>query len=275
MSDAFMVEESMDEINKVFELERRERKIAMTKDILKMVGCFVGGLGIGGGAGYLVANKLLKKKTEDEIQATIDRLEEQYAESNKVYVRETLVNPVDLENYVQNESDEESDDKEVDVIQSKDLREIRERLKRNWDETTNYAAMYQATEEEGEDPAANEHPEDDDPEEEDQNEEEKDAEEAHELHQRTKYKEPTLISVEDLGNLPAHVDQKTLYYYQEDDVMTTEEDELVDDPCLFVGHCMEKYNFEDNDEERIFVMNYGQDTVYEVQKIFGSYNVEE
>lgn len=273
MSDAFMVEESMDEINKVFELERRERKIAMTKDILKMIGCFVGGLGIGGGAGYLIANKLLKKKAEDEIQATIDRLEEQYAESNKAYDRETLVNPIELEErYL--EEDVKVTEEAADLVQTKDLREIRERLKRNWDGTTNYAAMYQAKEGDGEDPAESEHPEEDEPGSEDQNEEEKSVEEAHELHQRTKYKEPTLISVEDLGDLPAHVDQKTLYYYQEDGVMTTEEDELVDDPCIFVGHCMEKYGFEDNDEDQIFVMNYGQDTVYEVQKIFGAYSEE-
>lgn len=247
----------------------------MNKDILKMIGCFVGGLGIGGGAGYLIANKLLKKKAEDRIQVTIDRLEEQYAESNKAYDRETLVNPVDLENYAQNEKEESSDEEDdVDLVQTKDLREIRERLKRNWDGTTNYAAMYQAKEGDGEDPAESEHPEEDEPGSEDQNEEEKSVEEAHELHQRTKYKEPTLISVEDLGDLPAHVDQKTLYYYQEDGVMTTEEDELVDDPCIFVGHCMEKYGFEDNDEDQIFVMNYGQDTVYEVQKIFGAYSEE-
>lgn len=253
----------------------------MNKDILKMIGCFVAGLGVGGGAGFLITNKLFKKKAEDEIQETIDRLEEQYAESNTTYIRQTLVNPVE-ENELedQNESDDnsESPDKEVDVIQAKDLREIRERLKRNWDVTTNYAAMYQAKESDGEDPAESEHPEEDDNSEEVEmfadGEHQSPVEEAHELHQHTKYKEPTLISVEDLGDLPAHVDQKTLYYYQEDGVMTTEEDELIDDPCVFVGHCMEKYDFEDNEEDRIFVMNYGQDTVYEVQKIFGSYSEE-
>lgn len=245
----------------------------MNKDILKMLGCFVGGLGIGGGSGYLITNKLLKKKAEDEIQATIDRLEEQYAESNKVYIRETLVNPTELEErYL--EEDIKATEEAAERMQTTDMKEIREKLKKNWDVTTNYAGMYKSKKEDGEDPAESEHPEEDDDSEEGgdtQNE----VEESHELHQRTKLKKPTIISVEDLGELPPHVDVKTLYYYQEDDVMATEEDELVDDPGLFVGDCMEKYGFEDNEEERIFVMNYGQDTVYEVQKIFGSYNVEE
>lgn len=237
----------------------------MNKTIIKMFACAAAGFAAGFGTGYLVLRNGFKQK----INKTIEELEEeyQYAEKASKYRRDTTeVNPID------DLSDEEDLDLR-DKVETSDLREIRNKLKRNWDVTTNYANMYRSSKADGEDPAESEHPEDDDPEEvaEERTRDDEKVEEAHELHQRTKFKDPKIISVEDLGDLPAHVEQLTLYYYTEDGQMVTENDELVDDPSLFIGDALNKYGFTDNDEKRIFVMNYSQDTVYEVEKIFGSF----
>lgn len=93
-------------------------------------------------------------------------------------------------------------------------------------------------------------------------------------HQKNKNKPPRIISEEAYSNLPAHIDKQVLYFYAYDEVLVDEDDEdtPIDEPGLLIGDALTKYNFIESDERIIFVMNYAQDTCYEVQKVDASWN---
>lgn len=100
------------------------------------------------------------------------------------------------------------------------------------------------------------------------------AEAAHDRHQRDKNKKPKIISFEDAMELNNTIESETLYFYSYDEVLCEENGDVIEDPGLFVGDCLEKYGFVQNDEEAIYVMNYELDTCFEVVKKFESYEVE-
>lgn len=109
------------------------------------------------------------------------------------------------------------------------------------------------------DSAKKEHPEDDFVEEPEINEEIK------------KYKKPRLIKEEEYGEL-AGIEKQTLKYWTYDDVLTTEENEELKDQEFYVGDCLTKYGFKDNDEEReIFVRNGKLGTDYDIVKFDSSF----
>ena len=88
-------------------------------------------------------------------------------------------------------------------------------------------------------------------------------------HQKNRNKPPRIISQSAYAELPVHIDKHVLYFYACDEILVDEdnESEPISEPELLIGDALTKYGFADNDEQIIFVMNYAQDTCYEVQKI--------
>lgn len=115
------------------------------------------------------------------------------------------------------------------------------------------------------DSAKHEHPEDD-------SEEEPDYVEEPEVNEEIKkYKKPRLIKEEEFGEL-AGIEKQTLKYWTYDDTLTTEENEELKDQEFYVGDCLTKYGFKDNDEEReIFVRNGRLGTDYDIVKFDSSF----
>lgn len=115
------------------------------------------------------------------------------------------------------------------------------------------------------DSAKSEHPEDD-------SEEEPDYVEEPEVNEEIKkYKKPRLIKEEEFGEL-AGIEKQTLKYWTYDDTLTTEENEELKDQEFYVGDCLTKYGFKDNDEEReIFVRNGRLGTDYDIVKFDSSF----
>lgn len=115
------------------------------------------------------------------------------------------------------------------------------------------------------DSAKTEHPEDD-------SEEEPDYVEEPEVNEEIKkYKKPRLIKEEEFGEL-AGIEKQTLKYWTYDDTLTTEENEELKDQEFYVGDCLTKYGFKDNDEEReIFVRNGRLGTDYDIVKFDSSF----
>lgn len=86
-----------------------------------------------------------------------------------------------------------------------------------------------------------------------------------------KYKKPRLIKEEEFGEL-AGIEKQTLKYWTYDDTLTTEENEELKDQEFYVGDCLTKYGFKDNDEEReIFVRNGRLGTDYDIVKFDSSF----
>lgn len=210
---------------------------------------FLLGFGIGTVTG-IIGHKLYADKILKIHQEELD----EYYDINESYLRKNTeeVNPVP------HTRDLTPDEK----------REIKEKLSKNYEETTNYAAMYKGS-------AANyEHPVDSDEDEDEDIVEETDDDIALEQtleHQETKDRSPKIISVEALGDLPPRIDMQTLFFYTDNEVLTNEEDEEIEDPGYFLGDALDKYDFRNNDEERIYVLNYATDTCYDVQKVRGLY----
>lgn len=115
------------------------------------------------------------------------------------------------------------------------------------------------------DSAKSEHPEDD-------SEGEPDYVEEPEVNEEIKkYKKPRLIKEEEFGEL-AGIEKQTLKYWTYDDTLTTEENEELKDQEFYVGDCLTKYGFKDNDEEReIFVRNGRLGTDYDIVKFDSSF----
>lgn len=200
----------------------------------------IGGIILGAVPTYLY----MKKQLDESIDELNDYLE--YNDISDDYDKE--VNPVEQGNV-------DSDD------------EIKQKLERNYEETTNYAAMYKG------DAANHEHPADSD--EDEDNLPEELMEEAIEMtkeHNKNKMKPPKIISESAVGDLPQYFETQTLFYYPEDDILTTEEDEEIPDIETYIGDSLTKYGFKDNDEERIYVVNYALDVCYDVQKLEGSFS---
>lgn len=112
--------------------------------------------------------------------------------------------------------------------------------------------------------AESEHPEDDEP------EIDEDLE-MFESHQKDRGREPRIISFDKMGELDNSYDNQVLYFYMYDDTVVDEDDNVIDEPHLLLGDCLEKYGFVDNDEKMIFVQNFRLRTVYEVEKVWKSF----
>lgn len=91
---------------------------------------------------------------------------------------------------------------------------------------------------------------------------------------KNKNKKPRIISTKELGDLPQSVDECELAYYTESNILVDAENlEPIDNVEFFIGDALTKYGFADNSESYIFVMNYTLNTVYQIIKIRGEFNV--
>lgn len=215
---------------------------------------FLSGLVLGAAGGVAAHHFYMVKKL-----SKYEELAEEYDDIAEEYLRsEDEVNP-----------DKTNTGRESGTMSSKQREEIRNKLQKNWEGTTNYAAMYN-----------NDHPVDSDEDDapdyyEDSEEEEEETEEMKDLeraldatldHQANKDKPPKIISYDAVAELPAHIEQCDLFYYKDDGILANEAEEELD-PETFIGDALYKYDFADNDETEIYVMNYALDTCYCVTKV--------
>lgn len=278
---------------------------------MKNILIFVSGLAVGGAAGVFGSMKYFQNKYQKQYEEDHAALEEYYHRTDE-YTRgdhedeeeefeDDGVNPV------------ETDSRPGGRMTAEQRAEIKEKLNKNWEGTTNYAGMYRKkngyTEgklaeaqhpldqgEEGEmdpsdlkicancvhydqedycnlvhDNVSADHTCDDF---EINNGLTTPEEEAFDNHQRNKNKSPKIISAEAYGELPAHIEKKVLYLYAYDEIVVDEDndDEPLTEPERLIGDALTKYDFIDNDERIIFVMNYALDTCYEIQKLDASWS---
>lgn len=229
------------------------------KDVL----LFCSGLACGIVGGIFATKSYFEKKFSHMAEDRIQEIEAYYEVSDKYRRTPDDVDIKDQESIYPNSMKEEK------------LDEIKERLLKNHQKTTDYASMYKGeplTEEEEIKMAEAEHPEDD--------EEESgfsdgeigtENEEFVKWHKENRHKPPRIISVEDAEELPEFIENIGLYYYAEDQVLTDEDDHVEENYRLLIGDALTKFGFDQNDEELIYVINYELDTCYEIHKLFESY----
>lgn len=255
----------------------RDMKQSLFKEVCSMntksIIIFFGGVVSGAVAGILAVGTYYKKKYEKDHAA----LEEYYRGVDK---------------YARQDHNEEEEDDGINSPETRpggrmtpeERKEIKEKLNRNWEGTTNYAGMYRVkdghTEEklaEAQHPLDQGEPGETDPRDEDDScsefkeRVETPEEEAFEEHQKNKNRPPKIISVEAYQDLPAYIDKEVLYFFAQDEMLTDDNEEPVEEPERLVGDALTKYGFVDNDETIIFVMNYSLDTCYEIQKLDSSW----
>ncbi len=244
---------------------------------IKIIVSFISGLVIGGGIGVLSTKKYFQNKYTNR---KLGDIESKYCEDdaidtdeviNSVYGLKGAINSI----YGLNSSDDESEMPPAGGRMSPEERaSIKEKLDANWRGTTNYAGMYHLKNGYTENKLAEiQHPLDQGEygeEETDENYVENSIdEEAFDDHQKNFDKPPKIISAETYSNLPQYIDQHSLLYYPYDDILCEEDETPVEDPSLLVGDALTKYNFKNNDEQTIFVMNHELDTCFEINKMDG------
>ena len=230
------------------------------------IGLLTGGA-IGGVGGSLYFKNKYQKKYEEDIEEMEDyyKAVDEYKRSSKVDNEE--VNP----SYSKG-SDKTETGRENGPLSKEERRIIKEKLEKNWEGTTNYAAMFES---ELEDEAGVGGEPDDDEEDPSLSEGEGNAPvvdvEATNDHRKNRDKRPKIISAEAVGEMPAYYERETFFYYKESGTIADEVNNEIPDPETYLGDCMTKYDFDINDEERIFVVNYQLDTIYEIQKLKGRF----
>lgn len=209
--------------------------------------CFVIGAAAGTVAGYLVGKKICDQKANKRADEEIEKVKERFQEELK---KAYAIEPDEVEVEINSE-----------VPANMDQNEIREKLRKNYEGTTNYAEMYRRK----------------DQNEDDDNEEEEiiPEEDAHLEHQQNKDRKPRIISEEATGELPSYYNESVLYYYTEDETLVDDDGEVIDEPELLLGDTLTKYNFAESEEQIIFVQNFALDTCYEIQKVDGAFYEEE
>ncbi len=238
----------------------------------KIILSFIGGLLVGGAAGVLGTKKFLEDKYQKQYDRDRRDLEEYYSRTDE-YARYC---EADDDTY---EDDQNDVNPTEDVsptggrMSSEERAKIKEKLNKNWEQTTNYAAIYKVKSE----PSVKEVGfEGDTGEVPDENLDDVKDEQDFEEHQKNIRKPPKIISQKAYEDLDASVDHEILYLYK-DGVLTEENYEPVDNHYYFIGDALTKYDFINSDEDIIFVMNYELNTCYEVQKVNETYclNFEE
>lgn len=227
---------------------------------------FLGGLVIGCVAGVFGSREYFRKTFSDMADEEIEEMEKYFEDQLS-----EIINTVGSdEEAIKQDISETFGDVEVNPDQEpkgsgNDLDEVKEKLQRNYEQTTNYAKMYSKKSSEDSDLEEDDVPADEmDP-------EEALGEEYMKEHEKNKGRAPKIISEESLGELAGNIDQKVLLFYRLNDVITDEEDQVIDDPDYLIGDALDKYNFRESDEQIIFVQNFDLDTVYEVHKVEDSF----
>lgn len=216
------------------------------------------GLGIGIVSGVLGSMAYFKNKYSkiaDEQIAETEEYYRKYFEVQESYSTddEAEVNPT------------ENTDRSQGVLSQSARDEIREKLTRNYEQTTNYASIYKEKHpdmfkqaEEMADAEGN-------------IEQPNEAQIANIEHEKHKNDPPKIISDEEYDTLPSNIDTQTLYFYMYDETLVDDNDEIINDPSVLIGDALDVSDFIDNDETMLFVINPGIDTAYEIQKVYGSY----
>ncbi|MBP5598436.1 MAG: hypothetical protein J6Y02_23920 [Pseudobutyrivibrio sp.] len=166
------------------------------------------------------------------------------------------------------DSEENSNDGKEDEELVYNLSEIKAKLKKNKQVTTDYAKMYSAGElvdtkaEQGEP----------DPEEEadGEDEEEKDERTASNIFKEIKKnygRAPRIVKEEDVDDEHEGWDISSLFLYS-NGVVTDEDDNVIDGEELetMVGDCLTKYDFVHSNEKIIYVQCFKLNTFYEINK---------
>lgn len=227
---------------------------------------FVGGLIIGAAGGVLSTMAYFKNKYNKIADQQIREMEEYY------HNRDTYARP--------SGDDLAEDDAEINPVNedrsagplSQEAREqIKEKLMRNHEITTNYAKVYEEKHPDlyneptggyseikrGADEEA---------------EEEKDLiDEVNEEHQKHKFDPPRIITEEEYSALPPHIDTQVLYFYHDDETLVDDEDDVIEDPAVLIGSALNDSGFIDSDDTMLFVYHPGLDTAYEIQRVDGAW----
>ena len=233
---------------------------------LKYTLFFLGGLVLGGGAGYVSAKMILEKKYEERFVRDMAEMEEYYQKTDSykremVFEDEAEVNPSGQNN---------NTDRSRGVLSEEVRNEIKEKLIRNYETTSNYASIYKEAhpdvfENNGSGASAELLREDSD-------EELDEAQKATLEHQQYKNDPPKIISADEYDALPPHIDTKTLYFYHDDETLLDDNDDVIEDPAVLIGNALNDSDFIDNiGEPMMFVYNPALDTAYEIQRVEGAY----
>lgn len=248
------------------------------------------GLVSGGAAGFVAGKMVYEKKANDRADQQIAEMAEYYQRADS-YARTS-------EEEVENEVNPSlGADRDKGILSQEERDAIKKKLQDNRTKTTNYAAMYgnsngTMSEAEAEAMLGQQHPVDSDEdeteedqedynpaerEEEESSEEDEDPdsveeEEAMEIdseRKANKRRNPKIISVDALGDIPTYYTHETLFYYVMDETTTDENGNVIDDVERLIGDALWKFNFAFNDDETtIYVQNFELDTVYEITKQF-------
>lgn len=219
---------------------------------VKSILVFIGGLAVGTAAGVITTKKYFEEKYQQRYEEDRDQLEDYY---------QTIDEYARVQHDIDDLDDDEVDTIDLDISRSggrmspEERLEIKGKLEKNWQGTTNYAGMYDKNDQNDDGSETDQEPEPT-PEEENFNE-----------HQKNKNRPPKIISEDAYSNLPQGVDTGVLYYFAYDETLCDENEEPIEDEKRFIGDALDKYGFRDNDERLIFVMNYELETAYEIQKV--------
>lgn len=265
---------------------------------IKNILLFVVGLAIGGTAGVFGTRKYFQDKYQK-------RYEEDHIALEKYYHRVDEYSRIPHNDKDELESDpvdsSESDSKPGGRMSKEERSEIREKLKKNQKETTNYAAIYKNVDSGDLSESRPEvevttsvYPPDAkicakccnyDTEEciceitdEEMGYEDGCSdfepispvvtaeEQVFDEYQENRNKPPEIISAEACSNLPAYIDHEILYFYTYDEMLVDDNDEPIDEESLLIGDTLIISNFIDANNELMFVINYSLSTCYEIQK---------
>ncbi len=215
----------------------------------KNVLIFTGGLIVGATSGILATMQYFKNKysniAEEQIAETENYFNNKYSKFDMAE-DEAEVNPIREDN-----NDSSNTGRENGSLSKEKRDEIKEKLLKNHEITTNYAAIYN----EKHDPnPVDELTED---------------ELATAEHIENFGKPAQIITVDEYEALPSYIDRDTLYFYDLDEVVVDDEDEVIEDPTKLVGNCLE--GFVDSTDDIIFIWNPSIDTAYEIQRVPQAY----
>lgn len=260
---------------------------------------FISGIAFGGTAGVLGTKKYFEDKYQKRYEDDHRALEEYYNRTDE-YVRASYDNEEEEDDRI-NPLDADEESRPNGRMSKEERDEIKKKLSRNWEGTTNYAAMYkkQNAVEDASNETSDEHIccgncinynyedltcclDPDNPREvnyqydsceefEEYLNDSDPEEEVFEEYQKNKDRPPKIISASAFSELNPSVDTEVLYFYAYDEMLCDENEEPITEPAAIVGDCLDKYGFRDNEERIIFVMNYAINTAYEIQKVDASW----
>lgn len=207
------------------------------KDLFINVAIFTAGTFLGAAVTHFSQIKKVEKR--------ISEIEEYYAETKGEYLRSKYTGSDEVE--------EKEETKKVIEHPSK-----KERI--------NYQSFYKGNEKYINSDMVEEDLE------ESENEEDEISSQYDSWHDQYKNKPPKILSWKDAFELPEFIEHAVLYYYQGDDTLTSLDDLEEETPIepeeveKILGNCLDKFDWKQNSDDLLYVMNYQHDVCYEIQK---------